>query len=241
MKKVLRFTVSLLLFASVLISTAYAVSANVKEVDGNKIISVFVTEHSGNIQDAADIFYEDNFIQSDGIMLLVDINSREYYILTYGNCIDIFNDSVISSIEDNVIPYLSRNDWNGAESRFFSLCTDRIRSFSETPSLLEQIKTWAIKIAVALGIGVSAGGLPLMSSKKELKSVKPKVNAVDYELKGSFYLSYHTDRFINSNIVRVPIPRDDNHHSGSGFGSGGGSTIHVSSSGNTFGGHGGRF
>ena len=88
-----------------------------------------------------------------------------------------------------------------------------------------------------LAAGLLLGGLPLMRAKKEMETVELKRDAGDYIRGKAPVLTRRDDIFLGSDVTRVPIPREsDFNHS-----SGGGSSVHTGSSGNTHGGSGGHF
>ena len=73
--------------------------------------------------------------------------------------------------------------------------------------------------------------------RSKLTSVVKRTTAEEYMKKGSLNLTVKQDRFINKVVTSRPVPKNDNDsHSG-----GGGSSTHVSSSGEVHGGHSGKF
>lgn len=234
MKK-LRFIVFLLAFILLFTTVAYAVSAETLDYGGCNIVYLTVEGHSGSIQNEADRYMiENGYADQDSILLLVDTQAREYYIDTSGRCIQLFPDKTLYRIEDNFLPYLKNNDWNGAGKSFFNSCVSVIKN-GDAPVQADTKQT-VVQAAVSLIAGILAGGMPLSKAKKDLISVKKKVSAYDYERRNSFALTRSNDTFVNRHVACVPIPRDNN-RSGGGFS---GSTMH-SSGGHSFGGHGGKF
>lgn len=73
--------------------------------------------------------------------------------------------------------------------------------------------------------------------RSKLTSVVKRTTAEEYMKKGSLNITVKQDRFINKVVTSRPVPKNDNDsHSG-----GGGSSTHVSSSGEVHGGHSGKF
>ena len=91
-------------------------------------------------------------------------------------------------------------------------------------------------LVVCLAVGFVIALITELIKRSSLKSVVKKTSAEDYMKENSFQLTTKQDRFINRVVTSRPIPKDDDSHSG-----GGGSTTHVSSSGETHGGHSGKF
>ena len=177
----------------------------------------------------------------DGVMLLVDVKGREYWISTSGFGIDAFTDAGQLYLKDQFVSYLSDEDWSGAADSFLSGCDRFLRQArSGQPYDVGNMPRNNFNLALLLGdagLGILLGGLPLHKARKEMKNVKEQRDAEAYIYGKAPVLTRCDDRLLGRNVTRVPIPRD----TGSGSGGGGGSTIHVGSSGNTHGGSGGRF
>ncbi|MBQ3373540.1 MAG: TPM domain-containing protein [Oscillospiraceae bacterium] len=176
----------------------------------------------------------------DGVMLLVDVKGREYWISTLGFGIDAFTDAGQLYLKDQFVSYLSRGDWSGAADAFLSGC-DRFlhQARNGNPYDIGNMPRKNFNLALLLGdvgLGVLLGGLPLHKSKKEMKNVKEQRDAEEYIYGKAPVLTQRDDRLLGRHVTRIPIPRDTGGSSG-----GGGSTIHVGSSGNTHGGSGGHF
>lgn len=203
------------------------------------------------IQDFADDFYDSNgygFGSShDGIMLVVSMAERKTHLTTTGKAIDIFTDYGLEKVERSFLTKLSAGDYSEAVKSYLSSCEGLLRQFEETgvpydvqgsPSSQQQRGFSLAAILGSLGGGFALGGAPLRKQKKSMESVKAKANAADYKT-GALRLSVRNDRFITRNVNRVPRPKDNDRGSG-GF-SGGGSSVHFSSSGTSHGGRSGSF
>lgn len=244
-------------YAGVLTETEEAALAQKAETVSDKygldvivlFIDTYTTAGYSDISDYADDFYDQNGYgygqTEDGLMLVVSLNERATYISTGGKAIDGFTDYGINKIFEDIIPYMKNGNWYSAANRFIADCDDYMRKYnSGTPYDVynEKRKNFSLEALIAdSGIGLLLAGLPLRKKKKEMKSVKAKVGAEDYELRNSFRLTDRNDYFINKTMSRTPIPRNDNYSSGSRPSGMGGSSIHVSSSGHTHGGGGAHF
>ena len=195
-------------------------------------------------------FTEDFFINNgygrgssrDGVMLLVDVQGREYWISTSGFGIYAFTDQGQLYIKDRFVPSLSGGDWAGAAKAFLTQCDRFLKQAKngEPYDVGNMPKTYFSPLGL-LGTGLFgalAGGLPLHSAKKQMKNVGTKRDADEYVTGQAPNLQVREDRFLGSHVTRVPIPRDTGDSRGGG---GGGSSTHTHSSGNTFGGSGGKF
>ena len=211
-------------------------------------VAVVFVRGIGNrsIMDYTDDFFDYNGYGcgpgKDGVMLLVDVQGREYWISTSGFGIDAFTDAGQLYLKDLFVSSLSSEDWAGAASSFISGCDRFLKQARNGKPYdignMPRNSFNPIALLGNMGIGLLLGGLPLMRAKKEMETVELKRDAGDYIRGKAPVLTQRNDSFLGSNVTRVPIPRESNHFDSSG---GGGSSIHTSSSGNVHGGSGGHF
>lgn len=96
---------------------------------------------------------------------------------------------------------------------------------------------YAFWLVVCLAIGFVIALITASIKRSKLTSVVKRTTAEEYMKKDSLNLTVKQDRFINKVVTSRPVPKNDNDsHSG-----GGGSSTHVSSSGEVHGGHSGKF
>lgn len=203
----------------------------------------------------ADDFYDYNGYgwgaDDDGILLLIAMDTHDWYITTYGFGIVAFTDHNIEVTGKRIVPYMSNGDWYGAFTEFadcakhyFQLAKDQPvqdgESYDDEAS--EKTNIYA-KIFSALFTGVVIGLITVTIMKRQLKSVTPNNRARNYIIKDSLRLSYEDDQFLYRNVSRVARPKEppqsSNSNSSSSHSSG--SSTHTSSSGRSHGGGGGKF
>ena len=198
-------------------------------------------------RDFADDYYDYNGYgvgaNRDGLMLVLDMDSRQWYITTHGSAIDMFTDAGIEYIGEQIVPYLSDGDYADAFLEFASQCDsymDHAQNGGSAYDVDDMPQTpFAINgtmVLIALVPGVLVGFITVSVMKAKLRSKRPRHNASEYVVPGSFHLTRNTDTFLYRTVTKTEIPRDDDNHS-----SGGGSSTHSSSSGSTHGGGGGHF
>ena len=200
----------------------------------------------------ADDFYDYNGYGDDGVLLLVSMSEREWWVSTAGKCIPAIDSY---SIERSILTDLSVGHYYDAFTAFAECC-DRLMmaagsdSFpekddynsdydpgddydydytEEKPSLIQGL-------GICLVIGIVAGGIVVLIMMSQLKSVRSQPGASSYVKPGSLRLSVSRDLFLYQNTTRRPKPKDNG--SSGGRSSGG---VHRSSSGRSHGGGGGRF
>lgn len=178
----------------------------------------------------------------DGILLLVDMGDRNWATSTHGYAITAFTDAGLDYIEEKVLSDLSDGAYAQAFTTFAEQC-DLFLTQAETgapydvDNMPQEPFAYVFWLVVCLAIGFVVALITALIKRSSLKSVVKKTSAEEYMKKNSFQLTTKQDRFINRVVTSRPIPKDDDSHSGGG----GGSTTHVSSSGETHGGHSGKF
>lgn len=159
----------------------------------------------------------------DGIMFIMSMEEREWFILTTGRGIDLFSDREIDSIGEDIVPYLSAGDYVTAFGMFADEVDLEVEFGEEdgSPSIL-----------ISLAAGLVLGLIPAFIMRGKLKSVHMQSSAGGYENRGSRNLTLQQDIFLYHTINRVPKPEEN---------SSGGSTTFSGSSGRSHGGRGGGF
>ncbi|MDO5410709.1 MAG: TPM domain-containing protein [Lachnospiraceae bacterium] len=189
----------------------------------------------------ADDFYDENAYgmgaEDSGILLLIAMDDRQWAISTYGFGITAFTDAGLDYIEAEFKPYLSDGEYYKAFDTFAGLCDRFVTQASEDeaydggnmpkeyPSLL-----W---IPGAFLLGAVFAFIITASMKGQLKNVHRQAGAGNYVKDDSFHVSESRDLFLYSRVARHPRPKQND--------SGGGSSLHTSSSGRSHGGSSGSF
>ena len=204
-------------------------------------------------QDTADDFYDYNGYGDDGVLFLLAMEERDWYISTSGNAIYALTDYGIQQLGFVALPYLSEDDYYNAFDVFLDelplyfdalengkpidgyadYSGDYYHSSQDYVEYYEEDTTPSF--GVALFFGVIAGGLTVLIMKGSMNSKRKQRSAQEYIKQGSYNLRTCQDMFLYSHVSKV---RRQQNSSG---GSGGGSSVHSGSSGRSHGGGGGRF
>ena len=168
--------------------------------------------------DYADDFYDYNDYgfgeERDGILFLLSMEERDWYISTSGYGITAVTDAGREYMSEKFLPCLSDGEYAQAFQIFAEQCDDYI--------------TLAVGFVTAL---IATGIMRL-----GLHSVHSQSSADDYVKRDSLRLTKDYELFLYRNVSRRERPKEN-----TSSGSPGGSTTHVSSSGRTHGGGGGKF
>lgn len=172
------------------------------------------------------LFDESCDIDGDGIILAVDVKSRQYYIRQIGKMNRLYSSSM-DEIEDAALSGLRESDWYTAAKNFISAVGENADYYTPGPDdtcpddgkLIYDTKQFEIIVAIVaivialISVGVMAG---------RMNNAKPKRSAENYIKKDSFILNLKTDMFLYSTVSKVKIESDSSRSGGGGGGGGGG-------------------
>ncbi len=204
----------------------------------NVIIVTTASTRGKSPMEYADDFYDQNSYSDDGVLLLISMEDRDWWISTCGFGIKAFTDAGIDYIGEQIVPYLSEGDYVTAFHTFAALCDEFITraetgdpyDYGNMPKGPYEFGMWLVISAV---VGIVIALIVTESMKSKLKSVRRKAEANCYVRADSMNITNARDIYLYRTLSRVAIPKDT--------GGRGGSSTHSSSSGRSHGGGGGRF
>jgi len=209
----------------------------VSAAHGLDVVVVTINDLLGqDIQAYADDFYDYNGYAEDGILLLIDMGSSEWYISTTGYGITAFTDAGIEYISEQFVWMLSDEMYMDAFTTFADYCDDFINQAKtgqpyDIDNLPKEAFSFVGTLFISLVIGFVVALIITGIMRAKLKSVHFQSEAADYVKAGSFKLTQSRDLYLYRNVVRREKPQNTS----------GGSTTHTSSSGRSHGGGGGKF
>lgn len=200
----------------------------------------------------ADDYYDQNGYSEDGILFLLAMEEREWYISTCGNAIYAFTDYGLDRLGELVVPYLSEGDYYGG----FSVYLEELNVYFEeyrrgfpidryldsySPEHREDVVYYEPKsqvtirsvLPISLLIGFIAALATVLIMAYSMNTKRKQHSAVDYLKQDSYHLRTQRDLFLYSNVTKVRRQENNNH--------GGGSSVHRSFGGRSHGGRGGGF
>lgn len=214
-----------------------------------------------SVQTYADDYYDENDFgygsDHSGILLLLCMDTREWYITTCGEAIYIFTDYGLEQMGNQMLPYLAQGSYYDAFDTWLDSIPEYYEAFLDgtpidgyvAPDAYEPIggdeivhyqpdtkPNYFVRFLIALAIGAVVAGIAVLIMRSTMNTAKRQANAVDYIKAGSYQVNVHRDMFLYRQVTKTPKP--DNSSSGS---RGGGSSVHRSSGGASHGGRGGRF
>lgn len=179
----------------------------------------------------------------DGILFLISMEERDWYISTAGYGITALTDAGMGYMSEEFLPYLSDGEYAEAFSVFADLCDEYITQARkgvpyDTGNAPKEPFGFARHLAIDLPIAFVIALIVTVIMYGQLKTVHSQSGADGYVADGGLRLSRRNDLFLYRNVTRRERPKESS--SGSSHRSGGSST-HRSSSGRSHGGRGGKF
>lgn len=207
-----------------------------------KMDVVIVTTNSlqgSSAMDYADDFYDRNGYGygsgKDGVLLLISMEERDWWISTCGYGITAFTDAGIEYVSEQFMKDLSDGKYEAAFQTYISQCDEFIaQARSGRPydrGNLPHEPLSPLWILAALGIGLVSALIAVAVMKGRLKTVRSQGGAGSYVQEGSMHITDSREFFLYRNVHRTARPQQTSS----------GSSTHTSSSGATHGGGGGKF
>ena len=221
-----------------------------KEKTGWDIFAVTTANANGKTATvyADDLYDSQTAEDSNGVLVLIDMDNREICISTAGEAIRYLEDRRIEAILDDAYARIIEDDYVGCllamirgTERYYDagIHEDQYNYDVETGAESHYHKlTWMeVVLIVLLAVGVGAGIYLFVVKSYSIKGGRDSYAYTNY---GKVDLTDCEDRFINQTVIHHRIQTDSGSRS-SGGGSSHRSSVHRSSSGRSHGGGSRRF
>jgi len=190
---------------------------------------VIVTASSLNGQSSqvyADDYYDQHGYSENGILLLLAMFEREWYISTSGNAIKAFSDRELDALGDMMVSYFSDGDYYQGFRVFLTSLPDFAHA-----ELSGATRSAGSIIVISLLIGLVAALIAIFIMRSAMNSKRSQNSAGKYLQNNSFRLHINQDIFLYSRVHKTQRQQQSST----------GSKVHTSSSGRSHGGRGGKF
>lgn len=228
-------------------------SAELCDYYGIDVVVLTVDSLMGkSAQDYADDYYENAGYSEDGVLLLLTMAEREWYISTSGSMRYVLTDYGIQQVGESALPYFAEELWyDGFCSYLFSLPEyldayeqgtpiDGYADYSgdyyhgDQEEILYYEEASAPSFGFSLLCGMVVAGIVILIMRATMITKRAQRGASEYMKSGSWNVTQHRDMFLYSKVTKTR--RQESSRSSSG-----GSSVHRSSSGRSHGGGGGKF
>lgn len=190
----------------------------------------------------ADDFYDYNGYgfgeTKDGVLLLVSMEERDWYISTTGYGITAITDAGIEYISERFLSDLSDGNYAKAFETYAELCDGFFTQAKtgepyDVSNMPKEPFNFMINLLIAVVVGFVIALVVTGVMKGKLKTVRFQPAAGSYVKASSMNVTESRDMFLYTHVDRRARPKETS--------SSGGSGTHISSSGMTHGGGGGKF
>ena len=172
----------------------------------------------------ADDYFDANY-GDNGILLLIAMSEREWYISTAGTAIEAISDVDLMGMEDGLMKYLPDGEYYKAFYNFFRDC--------QYYWCNEEVSDLDAGLFYGIPAGLIVALIVLLILRATMNTKTSQRSAGNYLVPGSYQLRKHQDLFLYSKVTKTEKPKQTNSSSGS--------STHTSSSGKSHGGRGGKF
>lgn len=217
--------------------------ASAAEKTGWFILAVTTEDAQGKTsQTYGEEYYNTYATGDDGIVLVIDMDNREYTIVTTGSAVNYLNDARIDDILDDSYASLSDGDYpgtfeymlDGAVACYDDGIVENQNTYNEDTgerTYYNESKPHGVSITeffIALAIALAAAGITAgaIIGKYRLKWGTYKYS---FRENGTVDVTHEEDRFVNEIVTHHHIPKEPPQGSGT-------STVHTGSGGRSFGG-----
>ena len=172
----------------------------------------------------ADSYYDSQGYGSDsegsGILFLLAMEEREWYISTCGKALSIFPNRTVDEMGDAVLPWLSAGDYYIA----FSIWLNELPGYAvyRTDPGGSTGRIASVNIWISLLIGLVAALITVLIMRGSMNTARKQSGAGEYIRQDSYHLTVRQDIFLFSNITKTPKPKNNTSSSSGGRSHGGG-------------------
>lgn len=204
------------------------------------LIKTSDSAYQGSIEDEVDSLLRNHVgVDNNGLLLYINMATRDIYVNTSGDVIDMINDNRQDALLDNIINSLSDGNYDAALSTFLSQSQEYIKGGKITGN--KRVESQSLSVQDAAMAGAGGLGTALLSFFGLKKGSTPKSSNMIYSLMENSNASFAStpDKLIDTRTTRTRIATPV---ISSGRSSGGGrSTVRRSSGGGSFSGRGRKF
>lgn len=201
-------------------------------------------------QNYADTFYDSIGYSENGIVFLLAMQEREWYISTSGSMIYALTDYGIQQVGEQVVSYFSDGLWFDGFCQFFFVLPEYIDAYhqgrpidgyadysgnyyhGDQDDVVYYEEEFTPSFPLSLFIGIVTAGIVILVMRASMNTKRSQRGAGVYMNKDSWKVTQHRDVFLYSNVTKTRRQETN---------SGGGSSVHRTSGGRSHGGGGGKF
>lgn len=203
-------------------------------------------------QNYADNYYDNHGYGDDGVLFLLAMGEREWYISTSGSVIYALTDYGIQQVGEQVVACFAEGYWYTGLYEFLDQLPYYLDAYEsgapidgyadysgeyyhgDQEEAVYYEKESSPNFFYSLFAGLAAAGISLAVMRGSMNTKRSQRNAGAYLEENSWNLYQHRDLLLYSNVTKTRRQQQSS-------GGGGGSSVHRSSGGRSHGGGGGKF
>lgn len=189
-----------------------------QKVHGLDIVILTVNSTNGRSpRQYANEYYDQQGYADDGILLLVSMEERDWYICTTGKAQKIFTSYGIDQLGDQFVSYLSSGDYFRGFERFLSNIPTYCDAYERGDAIDRSLGV--SHVLIALCIGAAIGGITIAIMRSAMNTARAKPSATEYVKQGTFHPYGNFDMYLYSRVTKTPRQNNSsNSHGGGGGG-----------------------
>ncbi len=149
---------------------------------------------------------------SDGILFLLSMEDRDWYVSTNGRAAELYTYNEIGDSVDDVLPYLSDGDYYEGFCAWIKELPDYLDNAEPEPQP---------SLPLAVLIGVIAALIVILVMRSSMNTKRQQYGARQYMQPGSYHLRTCQDFYLYSRTKRTARPKNTSSGGGSGGSRGG--------------------
>ena len=181
----------------------------------------------------ADSYYISGGFQEDGILLLLAMTEREWYIYTSGSVIYRFTDRDIQNLGGALAEDLGKGNYFLAFDHYLDALPSYLGSSPVSTDTTSPLSESTLNLPLSALIGFIVALVTVLVMVSSMNTKRKQGGASEYMESGSFHLLLHQDLFLYSKVDKVR--KQESASSGSR------TTVHRSSGGRSHGGGVGKY
>lgn len=217
-----------------------SVVANHNETVGIYIALISSMEDYGysNVESFSEAWYTENSLglgsENTGILFLLSMQDRDYNICAHGSYAHTaFTDHGKSTIANYALPYLKNNMWFEAFEKYIERTDyllvqadngeplDVYNDYNSDYEYGESDGAFGKALLIALGVSLILALIIVFTMKGKLNNVKDATQADDYVDTSKVNISYRSDKFSHTSVIRTPLETKSSSGGGTSISSGG--------------------
>ncbi len=167
----------------------------------------------------AEDWYDQTYgVGTDGILFLLSMEDRDWYISTNGRGTELLTDDEVDDSFDDVKKYISGGEYFTG----FEAWLDNLPFYLDSQTSGATGETQGPNVLISLGIGLAVAVIVILIMRASMNTRRKQQSARQYLVPGSYHLNTCQDFYLYSRTTQTAKPKDNGSGSSGGSSRGGG-------------------